>query len=152
MFANTLQTPPPVRARIRKRGERGQGLVEFALILPVFLVLFLGVIEFGWALRAYVVEQNAAREGARYWALNGKPSGGCSDVLTQVTNKAPSLSGITATYDIDGTTTTTCLATSPSAIAVTASYTYTFITPLGNFVTAIAGPWTITSKATMRVE
>jgi Flp pilus assembly protein TadG len=142
----------PRPGRSGRVSERGQGLVEFALILPVFLIILFGIIEFGWAMRAYVIEQNAAREGARYWAVTGKPSGGCSDITTQITNKAPTLSGLTTTYDIDGTTTTSCLAVSPSAIGVQADYTYNFITPLGTFITSIAGPLTISSKATMRVE
>jgi Flp pilus assembly protein TadG len=142
----------PRPGRSGRVSDAGQGLVEFTLILPVFLIILFGIIEFGWAMRAYVIEQNAAREGARYWAITGKPGGGCSDITTQITNKAPTLGGLTTTYDIDGTTTTTCLAVSPSAIGVQADYTYNFITPLGTFITSIAGPLTISSKATMRVE
>jgi Flp pilus assembly protein TadG len=137
-------------ARGRRR-QRGQSLVEFALILPIFMILFLGVVEFGWALRAYVVEQNAAREGARYWALNGNP-GSCDPIGTAVTNKAPTLSGMSTSYKIGPTTTTTCAATSPNDVTVTATYTYNFITPLGGFLSGVAGPLTMNSSATMRVE
>ena len=48
------------------RREAGQELVEFALILPLLLLLFLGIIEFGRAILAYNTIANAAREGARY--------------------------------------------------------------------------------------
>ena len=48
------------------RREAGQELVEFALILPLLLLLFLGIIEFGRAMLAYNTIANAAREGARY--------------------------------------------------------------------------------------
>src|SRR6185295_12941172 len=104
--ANPRQSDRQVKPA--KRRERGQGLVEFALILPIFLTLILATVDFGWALRAYVVEANATREGARYWAINGAPSGGCADVLSAVTTKAPTLSGLTATYKIGSATTTTC--------------------------------------------
>ena len=45
--------------------ERGQSLVEFALVLvPLFLIL-LGIIQFGFIFNSYVTITNAAREGAR---------------------------------------------------------------------------------------
>src|SRR5215471_11532014 len=96
--------------------SKGQSLVEFALILPLFLFLVLAAVDFGWGLRAYIVETNAAREGARYWAINGSPSGGCSDISTIVNARATTLSSLTITEKIDNATTTTCAATSPSAV------------------------------------
>lgn len=50
----------------RRRGESGQAMVEFAIVLPVLILLVLGITEFGRALSALIVLQNAAREGARY--------------------------------------------------------------------------------------
>ena len=46
--------------------EQGQSLVELALTLPILLLLFLGLIELGFALRAYLVMINANREAARF--------------------------------------------------------------------------------------
>jgi hypothetical protein len=54
------------------RKTKGQGLVEFALILPLLLLLLLGIIEGGRIIWAYVTVQNAAREAARY-AVTGRP-------------------------------------------------------------------------------
>jgi len=51
--------------RIWKRDE-GQGLVEFALTIPVFLILLFGIVEFGLLLYNQQVITNASREGARY--------------------------------------------------------------------------------------
>jgi Flp pilus assembly protein TadG len=48
--------------RIAQR-DRGQDLVEFALILPLFFLLVLGILEFGVAVFAYNSVANAAREG-----------------------------------------------------------------------------------------
>jgi Flp pilus assembly protein TadG len=45
--------------------EEGQALVEFALLLPIFLLLVMGVVEFGRAWNSYQVVTDAAREGAR---------------------------------------------------------------------------------------
>ena len=47
---------------------RGQSLVEMTLITPLLLLMFLGVIEVGWALRGYLVLVNADREATRFAA------------------------------------------------------------------------------------
>ena len=49
----------------RRQGIRGQGLVEFALVLPVFLVLVFGIIDGGRAVFAYNQMSQAARNVAR---------------------------------------------------------------------------------------
>jgi Flp pilus assembly protein TadG len=54
-----------MRPRIRTRDQRGAVLVEFALVLPILLVFFVGVVDFGLILREYQILQNGAREGAR---------------------------------------------------------------------------------------
>ena len=48
----------------------GQGLVEFALILPVLILIFFGALDLGRAFHALIVITNAAREGARYGTLH----------------------------------------------------------------------------------
>jgi len=49
----------------RHRGDAGQDVVEYALVLPLLLLLLLGMVEFGWAVFAYDTVSNAAREVAR---------------------------------------------------------------------------------------
>lgn len=56
---------------IRSR-QKGQGLTEFALILPILLLVLLGIIEASRIIWAYITIQNAAREAARY-AVTGQP-------------------------------------------------------------------------------
>ena len=48
--------------------QRGQSLVELAIVVPILLVLLLGLAEVGAALYSYQIVVNAAREGARYGA------------------------------------------------------------------------------------
>ena len=55
---------------------RGQGFVEFALILPVLLLVLLGIIEFGYVFAAYSGMFNAAREGTRYGVVNPRDVSG----------------------------------------------------------------------------
>ena len=57
------------RLRKRVRSERGAELIEFALTLPLLLLLVLGIIEFGFLFQEYEVVTNSAREGARLAAL-----------------------------------------------------------------------------------
>ena len=49
----------------------GQGLVEFSLVLPIFLVMIFGIIDIGRVIWANDVLANAAREGARYAIVHG---------------------------------------------------------------------------------
>jgi hypothetical protein len=57
------------RARALPRArQRGQSLVEMALITPLLLLMFLGVLEVGWALRGYLVLLNVNREATRFAA------------------------------------------------------------------------------------
>lgn len=53
----------------RRQGEHGAAAVEFALILPLFLVLILGIIDFGRLFYCEVTLNSAAREAARAVAL-----------------------------------------------------------------------------------
>lgn len=49
----------------------GQGLAEFALIVPMFLMLMFGIVDFGRVIWARNSLENAAREGARYAIVHG---------------------------------------------------------------------------------
>ena len=51
--------------RRTRRDARGQTIVEVALILPIFILLIVGVFDFGRAIYAYNTVLNASREGAR---------------------------------------------------------------------------------------
>jgi Flp pilus assembly protein TadG len=63
-------------ARLRKNGRtEGQALVEFALVIPMFLALLFGVIDLGRVIWANDSLANAAREGARYASVHaGTPA------------------------------------------------------------------------------
>jgi hypothetical protein len=74
---------------LRRRGgrsDRGQGLTEFAIVLPVFLMLVFGIIDLGRVVWATDNLANAAREGSHYAAIHGN-----SKFVTCPTG--PSLSG-----------------------------------------------------------
>ena len=54
--------------------RRGQALTEFALVLPLLLLLFFAIFEFGRFVLAYEALNNAVREGARYAIVHGSSS------------------------------------------------------------------------------
>ena len=65
----------------RGRADEGAQLVEFALVLPLLLLVMLGIAEFGFIFQRYEVVTNAAREGARMAVL---PGYGNADVQARV--------------------------------------------------------------------
>lgn len=67
--------------RRRKRSRAGVAMTEFAIILPVFVLLMLGIIEFGRAVMIQQVLVNAAREGARRAVIPGATN---ADVTARV--------------------------------------------------------------------
>ncbi len=72
-----------MRPRRSADAVRGQGLVEFALIIPVFLLLVLGILEFGFIFDQQITLGYATREGARSGAAFGAGNGTtmvCADV------------------------------------------------------------------------
>ncbi|TYP53769.1 TadE/TadG family type IV pilus assembly protein [Thermosediminibacter litoriperuensis] len=62
--------------RLKKffRNQRGQAVVEFALVLPVLVLILFGILEFGRIFHSYIVITNAAREGARLGAVGRSDS------------------------------------------------------------------------------
>jgi Flp pilus assembly protein TadG len=55
-----------------RRAERGQAMVELALVLPVLLVILIGVVQFALVYHAKDVATTAAQEGARLAAADGR--------------------------------------------------------------------------------
>lgn len=125
-----------LRPRHGRRRSRGQSLVEFALILPVFLLLVAGMTDFGMGLYSYMTVINAARDGARVGSLAcGTASPACSPVVTS--RVASAASGMTLTTTTVCTkpdnTVTSCdsgLAKGGGTITVTVGFTYRMIWPL----------------------
>jgi len=56
--------------RCRRERERGANLVEFALVLPLLLLMLVGIADLGRAFTAYIRVTNAAREAARIGVKN----------------------------------------------------------------------------------
>ena len=95
----------PLPRHVRKR-ERGTSAVEFALIMPIFLLVIIGVGELSRAIWIYGTVAHAAREGTRYALVRGaenKAPVTAADVESYVRAKAGygSLLQVTTTWQPD---------------------------------------------------
>lgn len=123
----------------RLRSDRGAAAVEFALVLPVLVLLVFGIIEFGRIFNVQNSVSAAALEGARVVALQ-KPYSD-ADMRQAVKNAAPSV----AIQNSDITPSAACSSSTPGPEAkVTVRYQLTLLT--GIVGTSI----TLTGKGVMR--
>ncbi len=165
----------------RKRKLRGQTIVEFALMLPVFLLMLYGIIEFSRYMQAYLTVQHAAREGARYAitgrSITGDPADRPQSIVTVTRRAAAGLlitpSNDTPAYEANPSIpglldvwlnpedavnpATRPKPFTPEPITVTVTYNYEPIVPvnlnvLGNNITIIPPVLTVVGRATMLVE
>ena len=98
--------------------ERGQTMTEFALILPILVVLLFGIIQFGIIFNNYVTLTDAARAGARKAAVSRQSSDPVGDCVNQVRNASSNL-------DQSQLTVSCSSSWSPgSDVTVTATYPY----------------------------
>lgn len=74
------ETIPLSRGLVR---ERGQSLVEFAVILPVLLLLVLGTVDLGMGFKTYIALTNAAREGVRWITIHPSDQAGAKDRIAE---------------------------------------------------------------------
>jgi Flp pilus assembly protein TadG len=121
--------------RAGRTSHRGQALVEFALVAPIFFLVLFSIVEAGRFIYYYEILNNATREGARYAIVHGEnsfdptgpphdPSG--ADVITKVRQSAVGMAGPALTV------TPTWITTNERGMTVnvTASYTYSSLIPL----------------------
>jgi len=146
-------THPPNRAAAR-RGlyASGQAVVEFALILPVFLLLLVIAVDFGRLFFSYIQINNAAREGAAYGLRSPNECGGTPCLPTsqiavhaRQESNAQSQAGeaaagivVSATCADSAGATITCVSAAGggsgagNTITVNVREAFTFLTPLVN--------------------
>lgn len=123
--------------------NRGQSLVEFALLLPVFILIVVVIFDLGRAVYYYSAIYNAAREGAR----NGVVTRDTNAMETAVKNYAfgldldPAILQIIAVY----------LPKPDYKVRVTISYTFRPVTPMVSFLLP-GGQIILRSQSIMETE
>jgi TadE-like protein len=80
--------------------ERGQAVVELALVLPVVLLFVLGVLQVAVVARDQLAVEFVAREAARAASVSADPSGAATAAANRVTNLAPISVSVSAAGDL----------------------------------------------------
>lgn len=140
---------------LRRRGQRGQGLVEIALVLPVFLLLLMGLFDFGRLIYAFNTVSEAARNGSRVAIVNQTVSEICLVAAGRATALGlpptcaanASAVGVYVTPSSGnparGCTTINCVQ------SVKVTYQFRLITPI---ISTITGPIDVSSTSQVPVE
>ncbi len=148
--------PRKVRRPSSKRvlkGDSGQSLTEFALVLPLLLAVVIGIFEFGRAWNVYQVLTNAAREGARRAVV---PTTASEDevrtVIDTYLDNAALDDGL-GEVDIEGFRAGTG---TPVTVSVSYPYEFEFLGPIVGFLGdgggSLPGSITLSTTAVMRNE
>lgn len=131
---------------VLKRSHRGQSLVEFALIIPILLLLMLGILDLGRAVAAHNSVSNAARSAARVAVVDQN-----ADVVAQAAIDEAFGLGLSADdidFDANANDDDPCIL-QVCQVSVSVSYEYTAATPIiGNIV----GPITVRSETRLPIE
>lgn len=123
------------------KNEKGQSFVEFALILPVLLIIVMGIFEFGLMFNAYITISNASREGARLGSLGGTDI----EVTQRVETTASHLNSANMTVTI-----TPSSRSRGDMLTVLVEYDYSLITPvISNILSPLVD---LEASTAMRVE
>ncbi len=136
------------------RDQRGAALVEFALVLPILVILLFGLLDFGKAFNYWIDGTHLANEGARWAVVNKNPGAGTGTLQEYIKEQ-----GTTDELRNGGTSSTpdplqVCISfpTGTGAVGepveVTVSTTYNWLSALGLDATETI----ITGRSTMRLE
>lgn len=121
------------------KSEKGQSLVEFALVLPLLVLLLFGIIDFARVFHVYLTMDHAGREAARAASIGND----VSEIKNTAVNDAASI-GLTADkVVISGTR------NSGTDVTIIITYPINFLTPI---IGEIVGSITLKDTTTMRVE
>ncbi len=130
------------------RSEKGQAAVEFALVLPILLMLIFGLIDFGRILYTKNALTSLSQEAARHASIY---YGSEDDAVLK--NYVISNAGTLDTSAITGNVITfDPTRNSGSDVEVSLTYRLYYITPLVNIIPGIDNPIYITSESTFRAE
>lgn len=117
--------------------DAGQSLVEFAMVLPFFLVLLFALVDFGRAFYTWLNVTNAAREGARAAAVQLDSTAIDARIYDSVCKSYPTDCSLdTAKMTV---TKTNVQGARGSSATVDISYAFSYVTPLGGMLALLPG-------------
>ena len=110
-----------------RHGERGNALIESAIIIPLLLLVMVGIFEVGRAYETWQVLTNAAREGARMSVTPNADTNTAKDMVRQYMADGQLPNSASASVNIDNAATMTVNGVTVSASSVTVDYPFQFI-------------------------
>lgn len=143
--------------------QRGVAIVEFALVIPLIVLIALALFDGGRAVIYYTELTNASRVGARVAMVNQSPSTACggtvqtykcaaAEIATSTSIDPTTIPNATFT-DGDGNsvspTDAACKVYGECSATVSASYDFVPVTPI---ISSIIGPITLNASTTMTIE
>ena len=141
------------------RKDRGQSMIEMALVLPLLLLLMFGIIEGGRLFSSYVELQNHARDGARYASIkSGELDTTAKIIQWRDDTLTPRIEGNLALLDpanLSVELTKSSMGTTDEWMEVTLTYTLELITPfIGDILATdeVNNTMDLTAKIAMRGE
>jgi Flp pilus assembly pilin Flp len=142
-----------------RHSEQGANVVEFALVLPLLLLVLLGIVECGFVFQEYEVITNAAREGARMAVLPGygTPQGQTAvieRVLSYVDHGRVPVTGTNPVITLaNDTVAVTGLPVIPvKRVTVTYTHTIAFLSAIDDLFDVTYSTIPMTAVSEMRVE
>ncbi len=130
------------------KNEKGAAAVEFALLLPLLVLILMGILVFGLVLNNYLEITHAAREGVRWASLRAS----FAEVEAKAKTAAPGIDWTQATLTISGVPDPPTEADQGNPVTVTVTYDIGAITALYGPIQSLFPSTIITSAATQRVE
>lgn len=139
----------PRHKAVPQQAQLGAAAVEFALILPILLLVFFGMIELSLALYDKAILTNASREGARAGIVLSSPKLTDAQIRTVVLNYTNgALISLGSTTAPTVTIAQSTPASFPNPLRVTVSYTYKGL-GVGTLLGALGAPIVLTSSTSM---
>ena len=137
-----------MKLMVRKILQKGAALVEFAILLPVFILLVMGTLELGWALYIQNTIVDASRLGARLATTDSSAT--LASVSAEITDylENSNVSTIGAEIDISPATFTSQARGTPIMVTVSITYNSISILPTPIFL----GNKALQAQATMAKE
>lgn len=115
--------------QLQRNGQKGQSLLEMALVLPVLLIILAGLLDLGRLYYAYVAIKDAAGEGATFAAIHPEESS-----RAELYERVQTASGGLVRIDPALIKVDCPVIAAGATVTVTVGYSFTVATPLVNAI------------------
>lgn len=129
------------------KNEKGQAVVELALLLPILILIICGIVELGWLFTNQLMLNNVSREGARYGVVYSLDTNQLNNIKTKVQSLLPNYAKTSVNINVSYSNTITPRA---GDVIVNLSYQVVPLTPVTD-IFASSGVL-LKSKCVMKLE